>query len=44
MIENRSKMPPKNPSLLILEGKTDFLLIGIFLVVLSLFLLLYTWS
>lgn len=39
MLEDRSKLPPKTTSLFILEGKTDYLLIGIFFVVLALFLL-----
>lgn len=44
MLEDRSKMPTKTTNLFILEGKTDFLLIGLFFLVLALFLLLYSWK
>jgi hypothetical protein len=43
MFENKSKSSSKSTSLLILEGKTDLLLIGLFFLVLALFLLLYSW-
>lgn len=45
MVEDRSKLPPKATTLFILEGKTDLLLIGVFFVVLAIFLLsLFTWK
>lgn len=43
MLEDRSKIPPKT-TLFILEGKTDILLIGLFFLVLALFLLMYSWK
>lgn len=44
MIDNKSKSPLKSTKLFIIEGKTDLLLIGMFFMVVALFILLYSFK
>jgi len=44
MMEGKQKNLLKSTALFILEGKTDLLLIGLFCLILALFIFLYAWK